>query len=74
MRIILSILSLFICLGLSAQKQTTGPEKGHLIIAGGALRDPEVFAKFIELAGGNQSHIVVIPTAGGYEVTDERVD
>jgi cyanophycinase len=74
MRIILSVLSLFICLGLSAQKQTTGPEKGHLIIAGGALRDPEVFAKFIELAGGDQSHIVVIPTAGGYEVTDERVD
>lgn len=72
MRIILSILSLFICLGLSAQKQTTGPEKGHLIIAGGALRDPEVFAKFIELAGGDKSHIVVIPTAGGYEVDEER--
>jgi len=52
--------------------QTTGPENGHLIIAGGALRDPEVFAKFIELAGGEDSHIVVIPTAGGYDVTEER--
>lgn len=72
MKIILSILSFFICLGLTAQKQTTGPEKGHLIIAGGALRDPEVFAKFIELAGGDQSHIVVIPTAGGYDVDDNR--
>ncbi|HEY9117096.1 MAG TPA: cyanophycinase [Roseivirga sp.] len=51
--------------------QTTGPQNGHLIIAGGALTDPDVFAKFIELAGGDQSHIVVIPTAGGYEVDDQ---
>jgi len=72
MRILLSITAIFICLGLSAQKQTTGPEKGHLIIAGGALRDSGVYAKFMELAGGEQSHIVVIPTAGGYEVTKER--
>jgi len=53
--------------------QTTGPANGHLIIAGGALRDPAVFGKFIELAGGEgKAHIVVIPTAGGYEVTDQR--
>ena len=52
--------------------QTTGPQKGHLIIAGGALRDADVFGKFIELAGGADSHIVVIPTAGGYDVTQER--
>ena len=26
----------------------------------------------MELAGGKESHIVVIPTAGGYEVTDQR--
>ncbi len=72
MRIILSLLVLVTCFSLSAQKQTTGPSNGHLIIAGGALRDPDVFAKFIELAGGDESHIVVIPTAGGYDVTDKR--
>ncbi len=72
MRIILSLLVLVTFFSLSAQKQTTGPTNGHLIIAGGALRDPDVFAKFIELAGGDESHIVVIPTAGGYDVTDKR--
>lgn len=72
MKYIVTTLLLFVYIGLSAQEQTTGPEKGHLIIAGGALRDPDVFAKFMELAGGEQSHIVVIPTAGGYEVTPER--
>lgn len=55
-----------------AQKPTTGPEKGHLIIAGGALRDAGVFNKFIELSGGKDALIVVIPTAGGYEVTAQR--
>ncbi len=59
-------------LSLSLNAQTTGPENGHLIIAGGALRDPDVFAKFIELAKGDDSHIVIIPTAGGYDVTEER--
>lgn len=64
---------LFILAGQSyAQKTTTGPEKGHLIIAGGALRDATVFQKFIDLSGGADALIVVIPTAGGYEVTDQR--
>jgi cyanophycinase len=53
------------------QSATTGPEKGHLIIAGGALRDPAVFQKFIELSGGADALIVVIPTAGGYPVTED---
>ena len=56
----------------AAFAQTTGPKNGHLIIAGGALRDPDVFAKFIELAKGDESHIVVIPTAGGFDVNEER--
>ncbi len=56
---------------LSVHAQTTGPNNGHLIIAGGALSDPDVFDKFIELAGGKQSYVVVIPTAGGYDVNDE---
>ena len=55
----------------AAFAQTTGPKNGHLIIAGGALRDPDVFAKFIELAKGDESHIVVIPTAGGFDVNEE---
>lgn len=69
----LALLSLSLCLSLSVKSQTTGPENGHLIIAGGALRDTAVFNKFIELSGGKgKAHVVVIPTAGGYEVTEER--
>lgn len=72
MKALLTLVLITICTVVSAQSITTGPEKGHLIIAGGGLRDPAVFGKFIELAGGSDSHIIVIPTAGGYEVTEER--
>lgn len=63
----------FLGIALAAKAQTTGPANGHLIIVGGALSDTTVFNKFIELAGGDESHIVVIPTAGGYEVTEQRI-
>lgn len=70
----LLLLALFILpLDLFGQEQTKGPKNGHLIIAGGALRDTSVFNKFIELSGGTgEAHVVVIPTAGGYIVTEER--
>lgn len=42
---------------------TVGPENGHLIIAGGNLRDTSVFNLFIRLAGGPDAPIVIIPTA-----------
>ena len=69
----LSFLLLILFNAFAINAQTIGPKNGHLIIAGGALRDTAVFNKFIELSGGKgTAHIVVIPTAGGYEVTDER--
>lgn len=68
----LGLLLLLVAPGF-AQTTTKGPESGKLIIAGGALRDPDVFGKFIELAGGADALIVVIPTAGGYEVTEQRI-
>lgn len=42
-----------------------GPEHGTLIIAGGGNLGPEIVGRFIELAGGKDAEIVVIPTAGG---------
>ena len=42
-----------------------GPDKGHLIVVGGAMRDPAILEKFFKLAGGKDAPIVVIPTAGG---------
>lgn len=50
---------------------TVGPENGSLVVVGGAMRSPEIYARFIELAGGPDAHIVMIPTAGGGEEYDK---
>ncbi len=51
---------------------TVGPEKGHLIIVGGNLTDSTIYAKFMELSGGPNSLIVIIPTAGNDEFLLEQ--
>ncbi len=45
--------------------QEVGPENGWLVIAGGGVKDPAIFERFIDLAGGKDAPIVIIPTAGG---------
>ena len=42
-----------------------GPERGALVVVGGGALGPEIYERFIELAGGLDAPIVVIPTAGG---------
>lgn len=49
-----------------------GPENGTLVIVGGAMRSAEIYEAFIELAGGPDAHMVMIPTAGGAAEYDER--
>ena len=49
---------------------TFGPEKGSLVIVGGAMRDTTIIDRFIELAGGKDAPIVIIPTASGSEEFD----
>ncbi len=51
--------------GASVIGQDVGPANGSLVIAGGSLTDPDVFRRFVDLAGGPTAPIVVIPTAGG---------
>jgi cyanophycinase len=42
-----------------------GPEKGSLIIVGGGAMGPDLWNRFVELAGGPaNADIVIIPTAG----------
>ncbi len=43
---------------------TIGPEKGALVIVGGGTVTPDIWERFIRLAGGPTARIVVIPTAG----------
>jgi len=52
-------------LPLCGLSQSLGPEKGHLIVVGGALKSDLIVKEFIQLAGGLNAHMVVIPTAGG---------
>lgn len=56
---------------LTGYSQTTGPEKGSLVIVGGGKVGPEIVNKFMELAGGKSAKIVVIPTAAGRAQYDE---
>ena len=41
-----------------------GPENGSLVVVGGAMRSPQLFERFIQLAGGPDANIVLVPTAG----------
>lgn len=45
-----------------------GPAQGSVLVVGGGSQGPEIFAKFIELAGGPDALIVEVPTAGGDSV------
>jgi len=50
--------------------QQIGPKNGSLVIVGGNMQDPDIVKRFIDLAGGPEAPIVVIPTAGeddGYD-------
>ena len=53
--------------GAAAQQ---GPENGSLVIVGGALRDEAILERFLDLAGGPDAPIVIIPTAGGEDDYD----
>ncbi len=48
-----------------------GPANGSLVVVGGAMRSPEIYERFIRLAGGPDAHIVLVPTAGGAEEYDD---
>ena len=49
----------------SGVSTAVGPANGTLIVAGGGALGREITDRFIELAGGADAPIVVIPTAGG---------
>jgi len=53
-----------------AQPPSHGPSKGYLLITGGATQPPD-FQRFIEMAGGRNAHIVVIPTASITKPTEQ---
>ncbi len=63
------IFLLLLTLTSNAQESvTTGPENGALVIVGGGRIGEAITKEFIELAGGSDAKIVVIPTAAGGEI------
>jgi len=44
---------------------TSGPASGSLVIAGGGRLSDTIIKRFIELAGGQEARIVLVPTAEG---------
>ena len=67
-------LALLLSPNLNAQNNealTLGPKNGHLIIVGGNMSDPAIYQKFMDLAGGPDANIVIIPTAGNDEYLHE---
>ncbi len=52
------------------EKVQIGPKNGYLVIAGGGGQCDSIIKRFIDLAGGPDASIVVIPTAGGREKYD----
>ena len=59
--------------GVTSQEitETTGPKSGSLVIVGGGRPVAEIMEKFIELAGGKDEPMVVIPTAAGQKTYDD---
>ena len=51
--------------------QEVGPANGSLVVVGGAMQDLGIVRRFIDLAGGADAPIVVIPTAGGAAEYDQ---
>jgi len=49
------------------EKVRIGPENGSLLVVGGGALSDTIIKRFIDLAGGAEAKIVVIPTAGGLE-------
>lgn len=65
------VFMILILVMISVQAAEVGPSKGYLVIVGGSMQDPEIFGRFLELAGGPDAPIVIIPTAGAEENYDQ---
>ena len=51
--------------------QQVGPARGTLVLVGGGMQAPTILDRFLDLAGGPDAPIVLIPTAGGEASYDQ---
>lgn len=60
---IITIMFVFFCCDASAFAQDVGPVKGSLVIVGGGGMSTAISDHFIQLAGGKDARIAIVPTA-----------
>lgn len=70
MRRLIFLLALAFTAVAVAEPTAHGPAKGTLLIVGGGSHTEDILKRFVELAGGPASPIVVIPTAKSEDPTD----
>ncbi len=74
MRLQYALLTVLLVGRLSAQAPEYGPEKGTLVIqGGGSAEGTGIDETFINLAGGLDAKIIIIPTAGGNRTRDGKL-
>lgn len=65
------VLAIVVLAGVTLTAGEYGPDRGTLVIVGGNMQDPAILKRFIDLAGGPDAPIVVIPTAGEEDEYDQ---
>ena len=63
-RFALTVMLFALCASAPPFAQQVGPKNGTLVIVGGAMQDPAIIERFIDLAGGPDAPLVIVPTAG----------
>src|SRR5262245_52031801 len=56
---------------LAGQAQNIGPTRGTLVVSGGADKPGIILERFVELAGGPDAPIVIVPTSGNADEYDQ---
>ena len=62
---------------MSPSRVPEGESRGHIVPIGGAENkenDPKILARFVQVSGGGDADIVVIPTASRAHETGERYE
>ncbi len=67
---VISLIAFTLTANAQSYPPSHGPKKGYLLITGGATQPPD-FQRFIEMSGGKNARIVVIPTASVTKPTDQ---
>jgi cyanophycinase len=74
MKLYFALVAAFVAISLPAQVPEYGPEKGTLVIQGGGdATGTGIDETFINLAGGLDAKIIIVPTAGGNRGPDGKV-